>query len=245
MEPLSFKGRRGSGLKGNRTGLIKGPKWDWEYYLDTYRAWGRPEQAKPDPSSRILPLITTAHCPSAANNNYWPEMYTNQPMVDGVRHQYSDTPTPRTFGNVSPLDPQLFSRINDFGRMLKERAASTRPSRSRNGWRTSRPKRGRRRPPLAVSSQPSSVWRSCSTSSKSTGDRAALKPHQAYRAARDTWAKMANDDQGLLRCRCDCWRTSLASRPLADRLAAIDADIAAAARSYAFRHRHRPTARPP
>ena len=27
---------------------------------------------------------------------------------------YTDTPTPRVFGAVSPLDPQLFSRINDF-----------------------------------------------------------------------------------------------------------------------------------
>src|SRR5215471_18159090 len=27
---------------------------------------------------------------------------------------YRDTPVPRVLGNVSPLDPQLFARINDF-----------------------------------------------------------------------------------------------------------------------------------
>ena len=27
---------------------------------------------------------------------------------------YTDSPSPRVFGTVSPLDPQLFSRIDDF-----------------------------------------------------------------------------------------------------------------------------------
>ena len=36
-------------------------------------------------------------------------------MVTVARaNPYGDTPTPRTFCNVSPLDPQLFSRICDF-----------------------------------------------------------------------------------------------------------------------------------
>jgi hypothetical protein len=52
--------------------------------------------------------------PSAANNNYWPEIYTNQSLVEPAKTEYSDTPSPKTFGNTSPLDPQLFSRINDF-----------------------------------------------------------------------------------------------------------------------------------
>ncbi|MGH3169443.1 MAG: hypothetical protein ACRDN0_26635, partial [Trebonia sp.] len=53
-------------------------------------------------ASRILPLVTSAHCPSAANNHYWPEMYTNMPIVDENRKQpYSDTPKPKVFGNAS------------------------------------------------------------------------------------------------------------------------------------------------
>jgi hypothetical protein len=72
-------------------------------------------------ASRILPIVTTAHMPSAACDAYWPEIYWNQPMVTVARaNPYTDSPTPRTFCNVSPLDPQLFSRIADFAEeMLK------------------------------------------------------------------------------------------------------------------------------
>jgi len=149
MEPLSFKGRRGSGLAGSRTAYADTalvPRWDWQKYEYTYRLWGRllyNSESDPDPwrrclrtqlgkaagnlesalasASRILPIITTAHLPSAANNNYWPEMYANQSLIDGAnRGSYSDTPSPKVFGNVSPLDPQLFSRINDFADELLE-----------------------------------------------------------------------------------------------------------------------------
>jgi hypothetical protein len=143
MEPLTFKGRKGSGIAGDRCGYSDKSlrtRWDWEKFLYTYRVWGRlmyNPDSEPDPwcrylrhhftegaekiesalanASRILPLVTTAHLPSAANNNYWPEIYSNQSLCD-TEHPgpYSDTPSPKVFGNVSPLDPQLFSRINDF-----------------------------------------------------------------------------------------------------------------------------------
>jgi hypothetical protein len=141
MEPLSFKGRRGSGLAGGRYGYADAslkPHWDWQKFGDFYRLWGRmlynpetrpdvwrrdlkhrfdsvaaPVEAALANASRILPAITTAHLPSAANNNYWPEMYTNQPIVDPRRpNPYGDTPAPKVFGNTSPLDPQLFSTCN-------------------------------------------------------------------------------------------------------------------------------------
>ncbi|MGO9271943.1 MAG: hypothetical protein ACLQOO_17035 [Terriglobia bacterium] len=130
MEPLSFKGRRGSGVApsgpSGRCAYADAslrPRWDWEKYLTTYRVWGQklynPEaKVEVDPAlaaaSRILPIVTTAHLPSAANNDYWPEIYTNQSLVESSRTEYTDTPSPKTFGNTSPLDPQLFSRINDF-----------------------------------------------------------------------------------------------------------------------------------
>ena len=51
--------------------------------------------------------------PSAANANYWPEIYTNQSIVNAnAPDPYSDTPEPRRFGTVSPLDSQLFSTID-------------------------------------------------------------------------------------------------------------------------------------
>ncbi|MEJ7739298.1 MAG: hypothetical protein WKF97_17870 [Chitinophagaceae bacterium] len=149
MEPLSFKGRRGSGIAGDRCGYADAslkPQWDWQKYLYTLRVFGR-LQYNPDAdaevwrryllhqfgaaaaaveqalanATRILPIVLTAHGTSAGNNTYWPEMYTNHPIADtGIKHPYSDSPSPKMFGNVSPLDPQLFLRINDFaGELLK------------------------------------------------------------------------------------------------------------------------------
>jgi hypothetical protein len=70
-------------------------------------------------ASRILPIVTTAYCPSAANNIYWPELYTNQSIVTVANSEpYTDTPAPKVFGNSSPLDPQLFARVNDYADQL-------------------------------------------------------------------------------------------------------------------------------
>jgi hypothetical protein len=147
MEPLSFKGRRGSGIAGDRCGYLDQtlkPKWDWEKYTYTLRIFGRLTY-NPDTesdvwlrylnnqfgsgaeamekavsvSTRILPIVLTSHAASAGNNTYWPEMYLNQSIPDPKkRNPYSDSPSPRVFGNVSPLDPQLFLRINDFAEEL-------------------------------------------------------------------------------------------------------------------------------
>ena len=148
FEPLSFKGRMGSGLPGGRDGYadtsLRPEGGDWEKYLYTYRLFGRllyDPEADPDVwrrflrktfgpaaasleealanASRILPLLTTAHHPSASNNAYWPEMYTNMPIVNETRpHPYSDSPSPKRFGSVSPLDPEIFSSIDDFAEEL-------------------------------------------------------------------------------------------------------------------------------
>jgi hypothetical protein len=137
LEPLTFKGRKGSGLPGGRNAYADStlkPAYDFEKYEYTYRVWGRNlynpdsegdgwrrylrgqfgEGAKPaeqalSAAGKILPLVLTAHCPSAANNNYWPEMYWNQPMTEADhKNPYSDTPSPKRFGTVSPLDPEFF-----------------------------------------------------------------------------------------------------------------------------------------
>lgn len=143
MEPLTFKGRRGTGIAGDRCAYEDAslrPRWDWQKYLYTLRLWGR-MMYNPDTDrdvwmrplrkqfgsgaddferalasgSRILPIITTVHAPSAGNNGYWPEMYRNQSLIEpGLGTRYGDTPSPKVFGNVSPLDPELFYRINDF-----------------------------------------------------------------------------------------------------------------------------------
>lgn len=143
MEPLSFKGRRGSGFTGGRCAYADAslnPRWDWEKYVYGHRVWGRllyNPNSSPDVwqrylraqfgagaeamesalahGSRILPIVTTAHAASAGNNTYWPEVYLNQSLVDATQPgPYTDSPAPKVFGNVSPLDPQLFYRINDY-----------------------------------------------------------------------------------------------------------------------------------
>ncbi|MEJ2082405.1 MAG: twin-arginine translocation signal domain-containing protein, partial [Acidobacteriota bacterium] len=143
MEPLSFKGRRGTGIAGGRCAYADqslNPRWDWQKYAYSYRVWGRllyDPETDPDVwqramrhqfgpagadlemalanSSRILPTVTTAHEPSAGNNTYWPEVYLNHSLVDAEHPgPYTDSPVPHVFGTVSPLDPQLFYRINDF-----------------------------------------------------------------------------------------------------------------------------------
>ncbi len=61
----------------------------------------------------------TAHHPSASNNYYWPEIYTDMPIVrtDGSPDpHYYDTPEPKRFGTVTPLDPEIFSTVEEFVR---------------------------------------------------------------------------------------------------------------------------------
>jgi hypothetical protein len=140
FEPLSYKGRGGSGIAGGRCGYADPtltPRYDWQKFLYSYRVWGRHiYNPSADPAacerywkkqlgvggvamtqalasaSRVLRIVTTAHDPSAANWTYWTEMYTNMPIVEeSMNTLYRDTPAPKVFGNVSSLDPQMFSSI--------------------------------------------------------------------------------------------------------------------------------------
>jgi hypothetical protein len=143
-EPLSLKGREGTGLGGSRDGYADASLStadDWEKHAYAYRlfgrlsydpdadpeVWRRPLRASFGPAaasaeralasaSRILPLVTTAHHPSASNNYYWPEVYTDLAIVgppEGVETHYYDTPAPKRFGTVGPLDPEIFSSVED------------------------------------------------------------------------------------------------------------------------------------
>ncbi|MBI3946766.1 MAG: hypothetical protein HY321_12660 [Armatimonadetes bacterium] len=157
-EPLSFRGRMGSALPGDRDpyadATLKPAGGDWEKYLYTYRLWGRllynpdadpetwrrflrsdlgsaaaPAEAALAHASRILPLVTTAHHPSASNNEYWPEIYTNVPIVDETRpHPYRDVPGSKRFEANTSLDPALFASIADFADEVLRGEASGRVS---------------------------------------------------------------------------------------------------------------------
>lgn len=143
MEPLTFKGREGSGQTGGRCAYADAsltPEKDWQKYDLYYRAWGRKlynPDADPETwqralraqlgngagaaetalgnASRILALMTSAHLPSASNHDLWYEMPENMPVVAGSEPSpYADTPVPKLFGRVSPLDPQMFSTVVEY-----------------------------------------------------------------------------------------------------------------------------------
>jgi hypothetical protein len=143
IEPLSFKGRMGSGQPGGRTAYAAAslaPRYDFEKFSYAYRVFGRftyNPDAAPDTwrrqlatdygaaapaceaalaqASRILPLVTLAHGPSASNNSFWPEMYTNMSVVrDDPPRPYYDTPKPPRFAKVETFDPQMLSRMDEF-----------------------------------------------------------------------------------------------------------------------------------
>ena len=246
MEPLSFKGRRGSGIAGSRTGLVKGPRWDWQKFGETYRVWGQKlydpnAVVKTDPAlaaaSRILPIVTTAHMPSAANNNYWPEIYTNQSIVDPAHHQYSDTPAPKVFGNVTPLDPQLFSRINDFaGELLKgERSGKYSPVEVAH-WLEDLAATAAAGTDVDVQIQ-AGLGRFFAAKFRSgvlyhlherTGDRQALEEAlKLYRTARAAWSELANRAKGIYVADITVGEQPWLRGNWLDRLPAIDEDIAA------------------
>ena len=146
-EPLSFKGRMGSGRGGDRTGYADRslvPARDWQKFALFYRMWGRLtyDPAAPPQSwrratvqtlgaaaldteqalaaaSRILPLVTLAHGPSASNNSYWPEMYWNMPVVESsAGRPYYDTPQPARFATVESFDPRMFATIEQTATAL-------------------------------------------------------------------------------------------------------------------------------
>ena len=146
-EPLSFRGRKGTGRPGNRNAYADpalAPDYDWQKADYTYRLFGRllyqpdtaatvwQRQARPEfgdaavpmeralaSASRILPLFSMAHAMAAANNFYWPEIYTNMPIVQVDAGQpFSDTIEPQRFGAVEPFDPQIFQSILVHARSL-------------------------------------------------------------------------------------------------------------------------------
>jgi hypothetical protein len=140
-EPLSFKGREGSGIAGSRCGYADtslNPTYDFQKFLYTYRVWGRllynPESdpqvwrrflarqfgAAAQPSvedalahaSRILLMVLQYHGASADNHDYWPEMYTNLSIVQNKLGMSFD---PQLFLDPAPTAEALLNG-SPFGR---------------------------------------------------------------------------------------------------------------------------------
>ena len=148
LEPNSWKGRMGTGIPGQRFHYQKlglAPKWDWQKYAYQFRVWGRLLYCPDAPrdswmrhlrstcgdaadacetalslASRVLPLVSLTHGPSASNNHYWPEIYSNLPVSPvGTRRPYgADMEGPVRFGNAPTFDPQLFATPREHAEAL-------------------------------------------------------------------------------------------------------------------------------
>lgn len=148
LEPQSWKGRMGTGIPGQRFTYQKhglATKQDWRKYDYQYRVWGRllynpdaprqswtrwlerecgdaagPCETGLSLASRVLPLITLTHGPSASNNHYWPEIYTNLALIDGSgKRAYGfDMEGPVRFGNAPTFDSALFATAREYAELL-------------------------------------------------------------------------------------------------------------------------------
>jgi hypothetical protein len=148
LEPQSWKGRMGTGMPGQRFTYQKhglATKQDWRKYDYQYRVWGRllynPEAPRQSwmrwlerecgdaaeacetglsLASRVLPLVTLTHGPSASNNHYWPEIYTNLGLIDGSgkRAYGSDMEGSVRFGNAPTFDSALFATAREYAELL-------------------------------------------------------------------------------------------------------------------------------
>lgn len=147
-EPQSFKGRMGTGIPGQRFTYQKHgmpTRQDWMKYAYQYRVWGRllynpdaprhswmrwllkecGDAAEPcekglSLASRVLPLVTLTHGPSASNNHYWPEIYTNLGLIEGSgRRAYAfDMEGAVRFGNAPTFDSALFATAREYAELL-------------------------------------------------------------------------------------------------------------------------------
>ena len=270
-EPMSFKGRMGSGSTGGREPYLDAKlnpaRGDWEKHLPTYRLWGRllyNPNAEPDSwrryfrtefgaaasdcegalahASRVLPLVTTAHLPSASNNGYWPEIYTNIPIV-GNR-----------FAAVNAIDPGLFSSISEFaGELVKgQRSGRYSPLEVAQWLETladqadehlakaraqvaspASPTFQRLRIDVAVQSGTGRFLAQKLRAGvayalfESLKDRAAFdEALKHYRAARETWEKIVKVTKGVYKDDLTFGREPYLRGHWADRLPAIEKDLA-------------------
>ena len=291
MEPLFFKGREGSGQPGGRDAYADaslGPaNLDTAKFTLTYMNWGRHlynPDAAPDfyhrtlkqafgpagpaletalaASSRILPLVTTAWLPSASNHEFWPEMYTSQSILPVVgRPLYGDNPAPHNVSAISPLDPQLFTSIDQHAKDLVARTRNARyntsevidwletlvatstkgleAARTAAGTKARTPEFRRAEEDILILNGLGTYYANLFLAAllysirEQTQDRtAAIHSQASYRKAREAWATMATHAKSVYAADVSYGSTPFRRGHWADRLSAIDADIDALDRRY-------------
>jgi hypothetical protein len=290
-EPLTFKGREGSGHSGGRNSYVDfslaNVNRDTNKFAITYLLWGRylynpetvPEvhhryfrqafgssgpalEAALASSSRILPLITTAWLPSASNHSFWPELYTPISILPPTgKPLYGDSPAPHNVSAISPLDPQLFSTIEQHGKDLVSGTKNARyspgevsdwletmVSTSTKSLATARASAGERAksPEFrqveedilivnALGLYYANLFRAALFYSiyEQTGDPAAAAQSLAtYRKGRDSWADMSDRVDKIYTKDISYGDISVRRGHWADRLPEIDREVAALTKHF-------------
>lgn len=290
-EPLTFKGREGSGHPGGRNSYLDSSlakiNPDSNKFAITYLLWGRylynpdtaPEvhhryfrhafgpsgpalESALASSSRILPLVTTAWLPSASNHSFWPELYSPISILPPTgKPLYSDSPAPHNVSAISPLDPQLFSTINQHAKDLISGTKNARYSPSEvSDWLDALVRTSTQSLAVAHADGGSHVkspefrqveedililnglglyyanlFRAAlfySIHEQSAEPAAAAQSLAAYRKARNAWANMSDRANKIYTTDISYGDISIRRGHWADRLPEIDRDVAALEQHY-------------
>jgi hypothetical protein len=285
-EPLTFKGREGSGNPGGRNcyadASLANVKRDTNKFAITYLLWGRylynPDTASEvhhrffrqafgpsgpaleaalASSSRILPLITTAWLPSASNHSFWPELYSPISILPPTgKPLYGDSPAPHNVSAISPLDPQLFSTIDQHAKdlvsgtknaryspseviewleaMVRTSTTSLATARASGGSRTKSPEFRQAEEDILILNglglYYANLFRAALFYSihEQTGDpTAAALSLASYRKARDAWANMAERADTIYAKDISYGDIPIRRGHWAGRIPAIDQDLTA------------------
>jgi hypothetical protein len=291
MEPLFFKGREGSGHPGGRDSYVErslGADLDSAKFALTYMTWGRYlYNPNTDPnfyqrtlarhfgpagpaletalgaSSRILPLVTTAWLPSASNHEFWPEMLTTVQILPYTKNPlYGDNPAPHNVSAISPLDPQLFTTIDQHAENLVNNKPDARyntseviswleslVTTSNNALASARTAAGAKARSLefrraeedililnGLGSFYAGLFRAGLLYSihEKTGDPAAARQSlAAFRKARQSWADFSARAKSVYAADVSYGRPAFRRGNWADRLPDIDTDLATLEQSFA------------
>jgi hypothetical protein len=291
MEPLFFKGREGSGHPGGRDAYAASQQpadLDSAKFALTYMTWGRylynpdtdptfyhrtlAQQFGPAgpalatalaASSRILPLVTAAWLPSASNHEFWPEMLTTVQILPYTKSPlYGDNPAPHNVSAISPLDPQLFTTIDQHAENLVNNKPDARyntseviswleslvttsnsalaKARTAVGAKACTPDLCRAQEDILILNGLGSFYAGLFRAGllysihEKSGDRtAAQQSLAAYRQARQSWADFSARAKLIYAADVSYGGPAFRRGNWADRLPAIDSDLAALEQSFA------------
>ena len=213
-------------------------------------------------ASRILPLVTTAWLPSASNHEFWPEMLTTVQVLPYTKSPlYGDSPAPHNVSAISPLDPQLFTTIGQHAENLVNNKQDARynssevitwleslvntsnnalaNARTTAGATAGTPEFRRTQEDILILIGLGSFYAELFRAGlfysihEQTGDPAAARQSvDAYRKARQSWADFSARAKFIYAADVSYGGPAFRRGNWADRLPAIDTDLAALEQSF-------------